>query len=200
MAGNLAEGLGETARLAKRLSSWSIALAIVFILIGLFAIIEPGVAGLAATFLVAWLLVLGGIAHIVHAFRGGGAGKIVWDVLIGLCYLVGAFYFFTHPLLGLGTLTLLLAAIIFVAAVFEFMAYFRRRGEHGSGWLLVNGIITFLLAVLIWLHWPSSSVWAIGTLVGVSLLMTGISRLMMGLATRQLLTHATAAPSSLPAR
>ncbi len=191
MAGNLAGGIGGTARLFRRVSSWSIALAIVFILIGLFAIIEPGVAGLAATFLVAWLLVLAGIAHIVAAFRGGGAGRIVWDVLAGICFLVGAFYFFIHPLLGLGTLTLLLAAIIFVRAILEFMAYFRSRGEHGSGWLLVNGIITLLLAVLIWLHWPSSSVWAIGTLVGASLLMTGISRLMMGLATRHLLSHAT---------
>jgi uncharacterized membrane protein HdeD (DUF308 family) len=64
--------------------------------------------------------------------------------------------------------------------------YFLRRGEGGSGWLLVNALITLLLGGLIWFHWPSSSVWAIGTLVGVNLLMTGISRLMVGLAARKL--------------
>ena len=52
--------------------------------------------------------------------------------------------------------------------------------------MLVNGLITLLLGGLIWFHWPSSSVWAIGTLLGVNLLMTGISRLMLGLAARKL--------------
>jgi uncharacterized membrane protein HdeD (DUF308 family) len=42
---------------------------------------------------------------------------------------------------------------------------------------------------LIWFHWPSSTVWAIGILVGVNLLMTGISRLMFGLAVRKLVSH-----------
>jgi uncharacterized membrane protein HdeD (DUF308 family) len=50
----------------------------------------------------------------------------------------------------------------------------------------VNALITLLLGGLIWIHWPSSSVWAIGTLLGVNLLMTGISRLMLGMAVRKL--------------
>jgi uncharacterized membrane protein HdeD (DUF308 family) len=53
----------------------------------------------------------------------------------------------------------------------------------------VNGLVTLLLGGLIWVHWPSSSVWAIGTLVGVSLLMTGISLLMLGMAVRKLATR-----------
>jgi uncharacterized membrane protein HdeD (DUF308 family) len=96
-------------------------------------------------------------------------------------------------LLALGTLTLLLAVIILMEAAFEIIAYFRTRGEGGSGWLLVNALITLLLGGLIWFHWPSSSVWAIGTLVGVNLLMTGISRLMFGLAARKLVSQVAAA-------
>jgi uncharacterized membrane protein HdeD (DUF308 family) len=113
-------------------------------------------------------------------------------VLIGIAYILGGVYFLTHPLLALGTLTLLLGVIILTEAVFEFIAYFRTRGEGGSGWLLVNALITLLLGGLIWLHWPSSSVWAIGTLVGVNLLMTGISRLMFGLAVRKLVNRVAA--------
>ena len=52
-------------------------------------------------------------------------------------------------------------------------------------WLLVNALITLLLGGLIWVQWPSSSVWAIGTLVGVNLLMKEMSRLMLGLASRR---------------
>jgi uncharacterized membrane protein HdeD (DUF308 family) len=186
---NPTEGLRGAGKIVKKASSWFIGMAVVFILLGILAIVEPGVAGLAITFLVGWLLIFGGGAHLVAAFSGGGAGRVIWQVLIGIVYIVGGFYFLTHPLLGLGSLTLLLAVIILMEAVFELVAYFRSRSEGGSGWLLVNALITLLLGGLIWFHWPSSSVWAIGTLVGVNLLMTGISRLMLGLAARKLVNR-----------
>jgi uncharacterized membrane protein HdeD (DUF308 family) len=53
--------------------------------------------------------------------------------------------------------------------------------------------VTLLLGCLILIHWPTSSVWVIGTLVGINLLMTGISRLMFGLAVRKLATRVAAA-------
>jgi len=189
---NPTEGLRGAGTIIKKASGWFIAMAVVFIVLGLMAIIEPGIAGLAVTILVGWLLIFGGGAHLVAAFSGGGAGRVIWQVLIGILYIVGGFYFLTHPLLGLGTLTLLLAVIILMEAVFEIIAYFRMRGQGGSGWLLVNALITLLLGGLIWFHWPSSSVWAIGILVGVNLLMTGFSRLMFGLAARKLVSHAAA--------
>jgi uncharacterized membrane protein HdeD (DUF308 family) len=148
--------------------------------------IEPGVAGLAVTILVGWLLIFGGVAHLIAAFSGGGAAHVLWQVLIGVLYLFGGIYFLMHPLLALGSLTLFLAAIILMEGVFEVIAYFRMRGHRASGWLLLNALITLFLGGLIWFHWPSSSVWAIGILVGVNLLMTGISRLMFGLAAREL--------------
>ena len=187
---NPTEGLRGAGTIIKKASGWFIAMAVVFILLGMMAIIEPGIAGLAVTILVGWVLIFGGGAHLVAAFSGGGAGRVIWQILIGIVYIVGGLYFLTHPLLGLGTLTLLLAVIILMEAVFEVIAYFRTRGQEGSGWLLVNALITLLLGGLIWFHWPSSSVWAIGILVGVNLLMTGFSRLMFVLAARKLVSHA----------
>jgi len=189
---NPTEGLRGAGTIIKKASGWFIGMAIVFILPGMMAIIEPGVAGLAIAILVGWLLIFGGVAHLVAAFTGGGAGRVIWQVLIGIVYALGGVYFLTHPLLALGTLTLLLAAIILAEGIFEVIAYFRMRGEGGSGWLLVNALITLLLGGLIWFHWPSSSVWAIGILVGVNLLMTGMSRLMFGFAARQLANRVTA--------
>ena len=170
----------------KKASGWFIAIAVVFILLGIMAIVEPGVAGLAVAILVGWLLIFGGLAHLIGTFGAGGVGRAIWQLILGLIYLVGGIYFLKHPLLGLGTLTLLLAAIILAEAVLEFIAYFRARNEGGSIWMLANGLITLLLGGLIWFHWPSSSVRAIGTLVGVNLLMTGFSRLMLGMAARRL--------------
>jgi uncharacterized membrane protein HdeD (DUF308 family) len=109
---------------------------------------------------------------------------VIWHVLLAILYLLGGVYFVTHPLLGLGTLTLFLSAILFMEGVVWVVAYFQARG--GNIWMLLNGVITLVLALMIWAGWPSSSVWAIGTLLGVNLLMTGMSILFAGAALRKL--------------
>src|SRR5271154_2773282 len=119
---NSSQGAPVAAQFVKKMSGWYIAMAVVFIILGIFAIVEPGVAGLAVTILVGWLLIFGGAAHMIAAFGGGGAGRVIWQVLIGLVYILGGFYFVMHPLLGLGSLTLLLAIFIVAAAVLEFIA------------------------------------------------------------------------------
>ena len=122
---------------------------IVFVVLGMLAIIEPAVAGLAVAIFVGWVLIFGGVAHAVGAVGGGGIGRIVWQLIIAVIYVVGGMYFLTHPLLGLGTLTLFLAAILLAEAVVEIIAYFANRDDGGS-WRLVNAIVTLLLGGMIW--------------------------------------------------
>src|SRR5262249_5904331 len=165
-----------------------------------FAIIEPAVAGLGGAPLVGWLLVFGGVTPFVSAVEGGGAERVIFPILPGGLFLVGGCFFVSRPPVALRTLPLLLspricaalAALFLAAGVCEIISYSRLRAEQASGWMLFNGIVALFLGALIWLHWPSSSVWAIGTLVGVNLLLTGITRLMVGLTGRRLIRHATA--------
>jgi uncharacterized membrane protein HdeD (DUF308 family) len=84
----------------------------------------------------------------------------------------------------LATLTIALAIYLFVEGVLEIILSFEVRPMPGSGWLLVDGIITLILAVMIWRTWPSSTEWVIGTLVGISMLFSGVARLMLSLAAR----------------
>ncbi|MBV8975374.1 MAG: DUF308 domain-containing protein, partial [Sinobacteraceae bacterium] len=123
---------------------------------------------------------------------GGSARRIFFQILSAIAFVLGGLYILTHPLLAIGTLTALLAVVIFAAGVFDIVTYLRLQREHPSGWMLLNGIVALLLGALIWAQWPSSSAWAIGTLVGVNLLMTGVTRLMFGVAGRRLIKHATA--------
>jgi uncharacterized membrane protein HdeD (DUF308 family) len=157
---------------------------LVFVILGVLAIIEPTVAGLAVAILAGWLCLFAGVAHAVSAFGGGSAGRVIWQLLVGVVYILGGMYLLTHPLLGLGTLTLLLAVILLAEAVLEVVGFFATRAESGSGWRLVNAAVTLLLGLMIWRNWPSSSTWAIGTLIGVNLMITGFSRLMLGSAMR----------------
>jgi uncharacterized membrane protein HdeD (DUF308 family) len=155
-----------------------VVIAILFVLLGIVAIVEPAVAGLAVAILLSWLLILGGVAHLIAALSGGSMARVIWHVILGILYILGGSYLRTHPLVSLGTLTLLVAGILVAQAVIELIAYFRMSKQDRSGWMLTSVLITLLLGGLIWLHWPSSSTWAIGTVVGVRLLITGMSRIL----------------------
>jgi len=54
--------------------------------------------------------------------------------------------------------------------------------------VLIDGIVTLLLGLMIYLQWPSSSAWVIGTLVGISLIISGVTRVMLSLAVRRATT------------
>jgi len=166
-------------------SKWFTATAVLFIVLGIMAIAEPMVAGLAVAILTGWLFLLAGGLHIVEAF-GGGVGRALWQLLLGAIYVMGGLYLITHPLVALGTLTLFLAAMLLAESILRAVAYVQSRSDERSPWTLVNAIVTFLLGGMIWRQWPSSSVWAIGTLVGINLLMGGTSGLMLKNRLRQL--------------
>jgi uncharacterized membrane protein HdeD (DUF308 family) len=80
-----------------------------------------------------------------------------------------------------------LAAIFLVEGVLEIVAFFQFRALPGSGLILFDGVVTLLLAYLIWRPWPSSSTWAIGILLGINLIVSGITGLMFSLAARKAL-------------
>ena len=87
--------------------------------------------------------------------------------------------------MGLAALTLVLIAFFVAQGLVDIFAYFRTRQSGMSRWLLFDGLITLLLGVMIWRRWPSSAVWVIGLLVGINLIMTGITRLMLSLGIRR---------------
>jgi uncharacterized membrane protein HdeD (DUF308 family) len=170
----------------SKITGWHIAASALFIVLGIFAIIEPAVAALAVSRLVGWLLVFGGLVYLIGACTGRGAKELIFQLAIGIAYVVAGRYSLTHPHLAMGTLTLLLGVVIMAGGVAEIVSYLRLKSADASVWMLFNGIITFFLGGIISLHWPSSSAGAIGILVGLTLLMTGMTRLIFAFTARNL--------------
>jgi uncharacterized membrane protein HdeD (DUF308 family) len=164
--------------------SWSIGLSIVMIVAGVLAIALPWAAALAANILVGWMLVLSGGAHFAFASQGGRKSAVIWEVLLGILYLLIGVYVLINPVLGLISIALALAVYLLVEGILESVLAFRLRPISGWGWLLFDGIITLFLAIMVWRLWPSGAEWVIGTLVGLSMFFSGISRLMLSLALR----------------
>jgi uncharacterized membrane protein HdeD (DUF308 family) len=173
------------AQIVRHASTWSIVWGVLLILFGMLAISSPFLAAVAVNVVIAWLIILAGVVHLILAFHVHRAGSVIWKLLVGLAYLFFGAYLTMHPVMGVASLTLVLASLFLIEGILDIVLFFRMRSVRGSSWVLVDGIITLLLGLMIYLQWPSSSVWAIGTLVGVSMIISGVTRVMLSLAVRK---------------
>jgi uncharacterized membrane protein HdeD (DUF308 family) len=171
---------------AKHFTGWAMAISVLMILAGILAIGVPLAAGIAVNIVVAWLLVFVGVAHLVFAWELRSVGGAIWQLLLGVLYIGVGIYLLAHPLAGLLALTLFLAVYLFVEGVLELILAFQVPTRQAKGWLALDGVVTLILGFMIWRSWPASTEWAIGTLVGISMIFSGVSRLMLSMAARSL--------------
>jgi uncharacterized membrane protein HdeD (DUF308 family) len=175
----------DSVGVARRASTWSTVWGFGLIIFGILAIGAPFLAAVAVSAAIAWLIVLAGAVHLILAFHQHGAGSVIWKLLVALAYLFFGGYLIVHPVSGVASLTLVLASLFLIEGILNIVFFFKMRPRHGSSWVLLDGIITLVLGLLIYVQWPSSSLWAIGTLVGISVIMSGISRVMLSFAVRR---------------
>jgi uncharacterized membrane protein HdeD (DUF308 family) len=169
-------------------TTWSIVLSVLMMISGVLAISIPPVAGLAVTIALGWLLIVAGALHLGYAWRSHGAVAVVGEILLAVLYALVGVYTLGHPVASLATLTLVVAAYLVAKGVVEGILAFTIRALPGSGWLMFDGILTVAIAVMIASAWPISAVWAVGVLVGVSMISSGFSRLMVSIAVRRLVS------------
>jgi uncharacterized membrane protein HdeD (DUF308 family) len=170
----------------RKHSGWFIALGIVFLIGGVFAIAMPFIAGLTATVVFAIVLVWIGIMQLIQAWSVKSWGGFAWQLIIGLVLLVGGIYIWANPVLGAAAFTLVMAAVFIAKGVFQVIMAFRVRPHSGWGWILTAGILAIIVGAIIWINWPVSTAWAIGTLAGISLIFTGWSYIMVSMTARQI--------------
>jgi uncharacterized membrane protein HdeD (DUF308 family) len=163
---------------------WLMAFGILMIILGVLAIGAPMVATIAFQVALGWLLVIGGIAEAIHAFMAQNWRGFLFELLSAILYVVVGVLLLVNPLLGAAALTLLLAVFLVVEGVFKIVMAMRVRDHRGWAWLLASGILSLILGVMIWAQWPASGLWVIGLLVGIQLLFTGWSLVMLALAAR----------------
>jgi uncharacterized membrane protein HdeD (DUF308 family) len=169
---------GLTEELKKR-SAWSIFMGVLTAALGVFLIAYPLATATITTVLLGWVLIFVGIALFVFALHSQTVGnfflKILLSLLYGICGIALAFF----PVAGVAALTLMLGTLLLIQAGMLTTIAFQLKPVEGWGWFLADAASSLLLSVLIFAKWPSSAIWTIGTLVGVSVLMSGISRVMI---------------------
>ncbi|MBP5973684.1 HdeD family acid-resistance protein [Brasilonema sp. CT11] len=167
----------------------SLLIGVLVTVLGIVAVALPSVSTIFAETWVALILISSGAAKLGYAFQTRNEGGFVWKILLSILYVATGVMLFVYPFTGILTLTLLLASFLLTEAVFELILAFRLRPQQNWTWALGNGIVTLVLGAMIWFQWPFDAPWVIGTLVGISILSTGVSRVMLSLNARSVLNQ-----------
>ena len=159
---------------------------IIAIILGIFAMLAPGLTGISVAVLVGVIVLIAGIVRIIWAFQAGSLGKGLLMFAIGGLTLLCGIALIANPLFASGVLTIMLAVYFIVDGVAEITASVRLRPTNGWGWMLFGGIVSILLGFMIWGQFPLSGVWAIGILLGIKLFFVGLIMVTGGSAVRSL--------------
>jgi len=157
-----------------------IAIGVVLLIAGILALAAPFAAGLSVAIVVGVLLLIGGIAQLVFAFQAGSFGEGLLAFLLGALTVAAGGIVIAQPGVGLATLTLFLAAYFIIEGIFEAIWAFQIKPVSGWGWSLFSGIVSLLLGIMIWRQFPLSGAWAVGVLVGIKLMFSGWTLIVLG--------------------
>ena len=150
-------------------------LGIVFIALGVASVLAPAVAGSALVIVIGFILLFAGAVPIVRELKAEPSKERTMGLTLGIITALAGIAIIGHPLFGLAFLTLLLVGYFVVEGVWKIVVSFRYKPATGWKWLLASGALSLILGLLIWSQWPVSGMWAVGVLVGVNLLGTGLA-------------------------
>lgn len=173
----------------KSRSGWAIFMGVLTAALGVFLVLYPVLTATITTVLLAWSLIFVGIAQFVFALSSQKAGQFLWKLLSSIVYVGCGALLAATPVAGVAALTGILGWLLVIQSVLGAITAFQLRPLKGWGWFLFDAVWALLLGVMILAQWPVSSVWAIGTLVGVSVLTSGISRIVIASKIRTGATH-----------
>jgi uncharacterized membrane protein HdeD (DUF308 family) len=160
-----------------------------FLVIGIAALVFPVVSSLAATLLVGWVLIFAGAVSLFGAFSIRGAGPFFGALLFGLLSLGAGVYILVRPLGGAMAITLSLAVLFMIQGAFEAVLAFELRPARGWVWMLLSALASALVALVIIWGWPGVSLVALGIIIGVNFISSGLAYILLGAALRGETTH-----------
>ena len=158
----------------RRTRRWLTVVGVLSLLGGIVAIVLPNIASIATAIFVGWLLVFTSALYAVDAFSTRDGRRIALRLLMAALSCAAGLYLLVAPLDGTFTLTVVLSMWFLAVGVARITAGIADHDAPGAGMLVLDGVLSLVLGLLIALELPDSATWAIGLLVGIDLLFTGV--------------------------
>ncbi len=183
-------GIGLGGGLAKSLGAhwkWFLAEGILLLLLGIFAVVAPFVAGIATTLFLGWLFLIAGVAGLVFTYKERAAPGFWWALLSSAVALLAGLSLLFNPIVGLVSLTVVLIAYFLIDGVLTIILglHYRTETPDHWQWVVVSGVIDLVLAAVLISGLPGTALWAVGLLVGIDLIFGGLAIVGLALAARK---------------
>jgi uncharacterized membrane protein HdeD (DUF308 family) len=163
---------------------WFVALGALLAIVGVIAFGSLVATTIVTITTVGLMLVIGGAVEILHGLRAQAWGRFLWGMLSGALYVLGGIFAIVDPLLASAAITLLIGLALIVGGAFRIVLGVGLRHSESWVWVVLGGLVTLLCGVLIASRWPFSSLWVIGALLAVNLIVHGVTWIQFGLTIR----------------
>jgi uncharacterized membrane protein HdeD (DUF308 family) len=157
---------------------WDVIIGGILVGTGVVVLGDVAVASVVSVIFLGWTLVIGGVVGMVVSFFLIGRGGFWIGMLGGLLALVVGMVFLRHPGSTLVAFSLAIGAVLLISGVTRLIAAVQHREARGA--LVVSGVLSLVLGLLIFAEWPSSTLWLVGTLLGIQLIIDGLALIFVG--------------------
>jgi uncharacterized membrane protein HdeD (DUF308 family) len=151
---------------------WFLAFGIALLLLGIAAVVRSVAATVVSMLFFGWLLVLASGIEIAQAVMVGHWVGFFHHLLAAILFGVVGVIMITRPVISAEVLTVFMAMFFLIGGLFQLIGSVVVEAQ-GWGWQAADGIITFVLGVLVLSQWPVSGLWVIGLFVGIDLIFYG---------------------------
>lgn len=161
---------------------------VIVALAGLGATSLPVMAGVTISTIIGTLLLITGLVQVYHTFRIHSWKEKIWYVLSALFYIVGGLFILFNPLEGLMTITTIMVVVMIFNGLTRMIFGFTNKNLPGSGMVILSGLLSVAIGGYFFflLDNPEFSLSLLGTFVGVSLIMEGVSFVFLGVKMKKL--------------
>lgn len=150
---------------------------IIFIILGFLAMAMPALFTYSVEMFLGAILLVGGIVQAIRFFKISKPKDSPSTLIMSIASIVLGLLLLVYPITGIIALTILISFLFLIQGIAQVYNGLQMRKLKGSTWIIFSGIISLLLAGLIWSGLPGSAAWVIGLLVGINMLIFGITQL-----------------------
>jgi uncharacterized membrane protein HdeD (DUF308 family) len=151
---------------------WFLAFGIGLLVLGAAAVARSVTATIASMSFFGLLLVLAAGIEIAQAVMAGHWSGLFHHLVAAILFGIVGVLLVTKPAISAEVLTAVMAMFFMIGGLFQVIASLA-TSLPGWGWQVTDGIITFILGLLVIAQWPASGLWAIGLLIGIDLILFG---------------------------
>ena len=154
------------------------------LILGALSVYAPQASGMTVSVIVGIVLILGGILRTAFAWLSPGWGSLFMKMLVGILTIIAGGYMIARPEAGSQALAVVLVFYLIVDGITTLIIATRLPPVAGGAWMMVGAIASLLIGVLMWMQWPASGELALGVLIGIKLILDGVTLIGVGSAAK----------------